>query len=246
MSKREEFSRIVGENVRLSKKVSSVRWSPDLYAGTFTFLRPLHSFFCLIFPGIQIQIFDASALEKIQLNMMQQVCGLYLVNYVEAKAKDILFALTGDTIARYVKAVFKSIPGMDWLTGEEPIEILAGASTYALAQTMRTHFEFGGDLFNIDLDIVKRVYQKEFPQGKKFAAGETSTIDLETARSVYHHERLKKEKREGSKVKAEPASSNASSGDVFEKLEKLAQLKEKGIITEEEFNTYKKKLLDQL
>ena len=38
----------------------------------------------------------------------------------------------------------------------------------------------------------------------------------------------------------------AQTQDVFEKLEKLGKLKESGVITEEDFQEQKKKLLDQI
>ena len=49
-----------------------------------------------------------------------------------------------------------------------------------------------------------------------------------------------------SKLEKEKKASKTSSDDVINKLEKLAQLKEKGVITEEDFEAQKQKLLEQL
>ena len=62
------------------------------------------------------------------------------------------------------------------------------------------------------------MYDQEFEKGKDYASN------------------LEKEK------KAAPSSSD----DIIARLEKLAQLKEKGVLTDEEFETQKQKLLERL
>ena len=51
--------------------------------------------------------------------------------------------------------------------------------------------------------------------------------------------------KEGKTV-AKKAAENKGSKDVFEKLEKLGELKKKGVITDAEFDAQKAKLLEQL
>lgn len=76
---------------------------------------------------------------------------------------------------------------------------------------------------------------------KHLAAGGTLTdLNVEKAKQQYEAE------YERGKEVAKEASSDKGSKDVFEKLDKLGQLKTKGVITEAEFEAKKKDLLAQL
>jgi uncharacterized protein (DUF697 family) len=76
---------------------------------------------------------------------------------------------------------------------------------------------------------------------KHLAAGGTLTdLNVEKAKQAYEAE------YERGKEVAKEASNNKGSKDVFEKLDKLGQLKTKGVITEAEFEAKKKDLLAQL
>jgi uncharacterized protein (DUF697 family) len=78
---------------------------------------------------------------------------------------------------------------------------------------------------------------------KHFEAGGTmSNFDVDGARKKYDeaYEKGKQVAKEASEKKA------GASKDVFEKLDKLGQLKEKGVITQAEFEEKKAKLLAEL
>lgn len=76
---------------------------------------------------------------------------------------------------------------------------------------------------------------------KHLAAGGTLTnLNVEAARRQYQAEYAT-----GEQV-AKEASQNKNAGSVFEKLEKLGELKAKGVITEAEFEAKKKELLSQV
>jgi hypothetical protein len=115
--------------------------------------------------------------------------------------------------------MLKALPGIGTLIGGISMTIMSGASTYAVAQVAMKHFESGGDFLNFDLDTAKKIYDEEFEKGKEYAS------------------KLEEEKQQ---------DSTTPSDDIMTKLEKLAQLKEKGIITEEDFDTQKQRLLEQL
>ena len=167
---------------------------------------------------VPIPLVDIAAVTVVQLDMLKQLCRLYGKDYSDSEGKVLLSAMTGGTLARIGASALKSLPGIGTLLGGVSMTIMSGASTYAVARVAMMHFETGGDFFNFDLDSAKRVYEEEFEKGKEFASN------------------LEKEKK----------ASKTSSDDVVAKLEKLAQLKEKGIITDEEFDTKKQQLLEQL
>ena len=73
------------------------------------------------------------------------------------------------------------------------------------------------------------------------SGGTFARIDLDWAKKIYEDEYEK-----GKRVATKAAENRKGSQEVFEKLEKLGQLREKGVITEEDFDTQKKKLLDML
>ena len=167
---------------------------------------------------VPFPIIDIAAVTFVQLDMLKQLCRLYQVDFAESEGKTMLSALTGGTLARIGATMLKALPGIGMLLGGASMSIMSGASTYAVGQVTAAHFEHGGTIFNVDLDSARKVYEEEFAKGKSVAA------DLE------------KEQK--------PAETPAD--DVFKRLEKLAELKTKGVITEQEFETQKQKLLEQI
>ena len=124
----------------------------------------------------------------------------------------------GSTLARMGASLVKTITGIGSILGGVTMSVLSGASTYAIGQVFIFHFSSGGDFLNFNFEKAKKIYEREFEKGKKVAK------DMEKK-----------------KDKMEPEE-----GDVFDKLEKLAQLKDKGVISEQEFAEQKKKLLSEL
>jgi uncharacterized protein (DUF697 family) len=72
------------------------------------------------------------------------------------------------------------------------------------------------------------------------AGGTMSNLNVEDAKKDYESE------LETGKRVAKEASEKKNSKDAFEKLSKLGELKEKGVITQAEFDAKKKELLTQL
>ena len=167
---------------------------------------------------VPLPLIDVAAVTVVQLDMIKQICRSYGKNYSDSEGKVLLSALTGGTLARLGASALKALPGIGTLLGGVSMSIMAGASTYAVGRVAIMHFETGGTLFDIDLNSAKKMYDQEFEKGKDYASN------------------LEKEK------KAAPSSSD----DIIARLEKLAQLKEKGILTDEEFETQKQKLLERL
>lgn len=167
---------------------------------------------------VPIPVMDILAVTAIQLDMIKQLCRFYGMDYSESKGKSILSTLTGSTLARLGASAVKTLPGVGTLIGSVTMPVLSGASTYAIGQVVIWHFGAGGNLFDIDFSNIKEVYKENLKKGKEIA-----------------QQFLNKRKA--------AASSN---DETFKKLERLLQLKEQGLITEEEFETKKQQLLDSL
>jgi uncharacterized protein (DUF697 family) len=168
---------------------------------------------------VPIPFLDIAAVTLIQLDMLKQLCRLYEVDYYESKGKATLSTVTGSTFARIGASAIKSLPGIGTILGSVSMPILSGASTYAIAQAVMMHFESEGDLFDLDLDTFKQVYKDHLQKGKEYAS------------------KLNKERQ---------TSKASSSNSVFKELEELLELKNKGVISEEEFEAQKQKLLERL
>jgi len=180
---------------------------------------------------IPIPIADIFAVSASQLDMIRQLCKVYEIDFQETQGKAIVSALTSSTLARVgAGSLAKAIPIVGSFVGGVTNSVLAGASTYALGEVFKRHFEKGGTILDFDVDRLKKVYQEKFEKGK------------EVAKEMKEEE---KQKKAGFKTD-EPAPTATASSGIAERLKELANLKDSGILTEEEFLTMKKKLIDSL
>jgi uncharacterized protein (DUF697 family) len=184
---------------------------------------------------IPVLIADIFAVSALQLDMIRQLCRVYDVDFSETQGKAIVTSLTSSTVARITAgSVIKLIPGVGSLLGGVTVSIFAGASTYALGEVFKKHFDSGGTILDFDPARLKKLYKEKFEKGKKFAQ------DLQ-----------KKNKNKNAAEEApvedptiEVENTDIPSGDALEQLQALADLKEKGVINEEEFEKMKKKIVD--
>lgn len=173
---------------------------------------------------IPIPIVDFAAVTAIQMDMLSQLAKLYDVKYTEATGKKLVVALTGTTFAKLGSSFIKIVPGIGTVLGGLSMSVLSGASTYAVGQVAIEHFESGGNLFDVDLETAKKMYKDAFEEGKEVASN------------------LKKE-QEAAEVAGDV---DEQTKDVIDALERLGNLREKGVITEEEFQAQKGKLLNRV
>ena len=164
---------------------------------------------------VPVPLLDVLAVSAIQLDMLKQLCRAYQIDYSESSGKSMLSAVAGSSLARVGASMLKAIPGIGTMLGAVSMPVLSGASTYAMGQAVSWHFEAGGNLFDMNFDKMKDVYEKFMGKGK------------EVAQSL--------QKRQKS-----------STQDIVKRLEELMELKEKGLITEEEFEQKKQELLAKL
>ena len=173
---------------------------------------------------IPVPMADFLAVSAIQLDMVRQLCNLYDIDYKETEGKAMITSLTGSMVAKLGARAIKFIPGVGSVIGGVTLAILSGASTYALGEVFKKHFETGGTFLDFDPARLKKMYNEMFEKGKKYAY------------------QVKKE--QDKKVAAgETVLEKAKLDDPVEKLKQLAKLKKDGVIDEEEFQAFKKKLI---
>jgi len=181
---------------------------------------------------IPIPVADIFAVSALQLDMIRQLCRVYDVSFAETQGKAIVTSLTSSTLARAgARSLIKLVPGFGTLIGGVTVSIFNGASTYALGQVFKRHFESGGTILDFDTERLKKVYKEQFEKGKQMA-------------EQWRTEEPASPPPSGGTppAAAEPAAAPAET-DVLARLRELGQLREAGVISEEEFEQMKKKLI---
>ncbi|MBK6621481.1 MAG: DUF697 domain-containing protein [Saprospirales bacterium] len=178
---------------------------------------------------IPVLIADIFAVSALQLDMIRQLSRVYGVDFSETQGKAIVTSLTSSTIARVTAgSIIKVIPGLGSLLGGVTVSAFAGASTYALGEVFKKHFETGGTILDFDPARLKKVYKEKFEKGKKVV------------------EEWRNQEKSGNFKASEPVETpTPTSADVLAKLRELGDLKAQGVISEEEFEQMKKKLIGQ-
>jgi len=166
---------------------------------------------------IPVPIADLFAVSAIQLDMIRQMCKIYDIDFKETEGKAVITTLTGSSLARLGARAVKFIPGVGSILGGVTMAVLSGGSTYALGEVFKKHFETGGTFLDFDPSRLKKYYNEKFEKGKEVAA---------------KIQKDKKKQEEKSVV-----------NDSVTQLQNLAKMKEDGILTDEEFETLKKKII---
>ncbi len=172
---------------------------------------------------VPVPIADLFAVAAVQLDMIRQLAKVYDIDFKETEGKALITSLTGSGLARLGARAVKFIPGIGSAIGGVTMAMLSGASTYALGQVFRKHFETGGTFLDFEPERVRTFYKAQFEKGKK------------VARDLRHEETTEEEILAGK-----------SSGGYFEKLQNLAAMKNDGLISNEEYEKLKKELFDEL
>lgn len=178
---------------------------------------------------IPVPILDFVAVSAIQMDMIRQLSNNYGLEFEENQGKAIISALTGAGIARLGAGMIKVLPVVGSVLGGITFGAISGASTYALGEVFKKHFESGGDFLSFNTDNFKSYYKEKFDQGKDMAKKmEDEEIGNKNADSV--------------EVEIEEAEIEVSESKV-EQLERLAKLKSDKLITEAEFKKMKKEII---
>lgn len=161
---------------------------------------------------------DLLAVSAVQLNMLRQLAKLYNVSFFDTLGKNVVSAIAGAGTARLGASLVKAIPGVGTVIGELSMPALSGASTYALGQVVAHHFQKGGTLEDLDFKTARQEYTEEMDQGKQVAED----------------------------LRQEQGPVRGDSDETINKLRKLAELRDQGVISGEEFQRLKERLLEQI
>jgi uncharacterized protein (DUF697 family) len=206
-----------------------------------------HILFSMGAGAIPVPVADVLAVSASQLDMIRQLCKVYDVDFHETQGKAIVSSLTTATLARLgAGSLAKMIPVFGSVVGSVANAIMSGASTYALGQVFKVHFETGGTILDFDPDRLKKMYREQFEKGKK------------VAEELRKQQEAKKKAEESSATTDAPAAKPApeaapepsksktpSDADVLTRLKELGELKSAGIITDEEFERMKKRIIGE-
>ncbi len=183
---------------------------------------------------IPVPIADFFAVSAIQLDMIRQLSKVYDLNFKEAEGKAIITSLTGTGLARLGARAIKIIPGVGSVLGGVTLAVLSGASTYALGEVFKKHFETGGTFLDFDPSRLKKFYDEKFEKGKQMA----KSMEKEQREKHQNAEAVTEETSEGTEASASKPK------DFVSQLESITKMRNDGALTEEEFQTLKKKILD--
>lgn len=179
---------------------------------------------------IPIPLLDFAAISYIQLDMIRQLAKVYEVDFKESEGKAIITSLTTAGLAKAGAAkAIKFIPIIGTYLGGVATAVLSGASTYAIGHAFKRHFDKGGTFLDVDLNSLKKMYADKFEKGKEIAEDfSKEQVEKETI--------VKEVEKKQDKLK--------TADDIILKLKELGELKESGILTDEEFLKMKAKLLE--
>ncbi|MCX8112493.1 MAG: DUF697 domain-containing protein [Bacteroidia bacterium] len=166
---------------------------------------------------IPLPFADWATTTAVQLNLVRKLAELYEVPFFSGVAKGLIASLVGATAVRGGASLVKLIPGVGWMVGGLTASILAAATTYAVGKVFMSHFAGGGTLRDFDVDAARKAYDRAFKEGQK----------------VYYEEVQKQ-------------APSTSPSDPYEQLRKLYELRQAGILTEEEYEAQKRKVLEKL
>ncbi|MCS6894541.1 MAG: DUF697 domain-containing protein [Bacteroidia bacterium] len=159
---------------------------------------------------------DWATTTAVQLNLVRKLAKVYDVPFFSGLAKGLIASLVGATAVRGGASLVKLIPGIGWMMGGLTASALAAATTYGVGKVFAEHFASGGTLRDFDTNTAKRAYERAFREGQK----------------VYED------------VRNQPPTPTPE--DPYEQLRKLYELHKAGVLTAEEYEAQKRKILERL
>lgn len=200
---------------------------------------------------IPFPLIDIAAVTAIQLDMVKQLCKLYGADYNENSGKHWITALAGSTLAKLGASFVKAIPLVGGILGGISMSVLSGASTYGIGQVFLKHLESEGTLINFDAEKMKDAYNEAFEKGKEVAQNLKKEMDArkknesKSAKAVASDTKMDIEDAIIDEIPKSAPEPTPEPEDTFTKLERLAAMREKGLISDEEFRTMKSRLLGE-
>jgi uncharacterized protein (DUF697 family) len=167
------------------------------------------------------------AVSSIQVDLVQNLCEIYNVNFYKNQGKSSISALVGTSLASLGSSLIKAIPGVGSFLGGVSMSILSGATTYAIGQVFAEHFEKGGTMEDLNVADFSKFYKQKLEEGKR------------VVKDLMDRDKTKKQK-------TPPQKTPNSRQDILQsKLEDVKRLFDNGIIDKSESDNMRKKLFDE-
>ncbi len=197
--------------------------------------------------AIPIPLLDFAGVTAVQLDMMKKLTNLYNDNYSENVGKAFIASITSTSLARMGASFIKAIPGIGTALGVVSMSIMSGASTYALGNVITHFLDKGIGLEDINEDMARKIYEENLEKGKKVAEELKNKAEqkMEEMSDDDFDIPTTSEDAEPSSTPNNPPPKAEPENDVYAELMKLGDLREKGIITDEEFAKMKKDIIDK-
>ncbi|THH40273.1 DUF697 domain-containing protein [Neolewinella litorea] len=201
---------------------------------------------------IPLPVADVFAVSALQLDMIRQLCRVYHIDFAETQGKALVTSLTTSAMTKAgARSLIKLIPGIGTVIGGVTTAVLNGASTYALGEVFRKHFGSGGTFLDFDTDRLKKMYNEKFEKGKDVArqwkqeqAQDIVPPPPPPAPAPHTPERPQPPTATAAPTPPPPPAAKAHEAeDNIRKIRELAEMRAQNIITEEEFQAMKKRII---
>lgn len=123
---------------------------------------------------VPLPLFDLALLAGNQVAMVHGLSGLYGVPFDKLRTRAIVMSLLAGSAPVLtvvgLSSGAKLMPGIGSLLGSGSVAVGGGALTYAVGQVFVQHFEGGGNLFDVDLKAMRRLFARKVKEGEAAAA----------------------------------------------------------------------------
>jgi uncharacterized protein (DUF697 family) len=130
---------------------------------------------------VPLPLFDLALLVGNQVAMVHGLSGLYRVPFDKLRTRAIVTSLLAGSAPVLtvvgLSSGAKLMPGIGSLLGSGSVAVGGGALTYAVGQVFVQHFEGGGNLFDVDLAAMRRVFARKVKEGEAAAAEAQAEAD---------------------------------------------------------------------
>lgn len=135
---------------------------------------------------VPLPLFDLAAITAVQMRMIQKLAEMHGKTFSEAPVRNTIVSLAGGIIGPNAGAIAaislaKLVPGIGWMIGLASMPVVVGASTYAIGQVFREHFEDGGSVYDISVGAMRRTYDEQLGKGRQLVAAAKAGIHKHTA-----------------------------------------------------------------
>ena len=206
---------------------------------------------------IPLPVADVFAVSAIQVDMIRQLSRVYGIDFAETQGKALVTSLTTSAMTKAgARSLIKLIPGIGTVVGGVATAVLNGASTYALGEVFKKHFGNGGTFLDFDTDRLKKMYNEKFEKGKDVAKQwrQETVEDIVPPPPPSAPPAPKAAPGPGmppppaaatppAAPPPPPAPTAAQADDNIRKIRELAEMKAQNIITQEEFDAMKKRII---